>query len=77
MVEDLNDVGMNQAGCSKSLVPKPVDERWVVSEVLGEQLDSNLPLEAFVRRKVDGAHPARTKAAFKLVTACDYVTRWH
>ena len=61
-VEDLHDVGVDQARGRLRLALEARHERGVVGEVLGEQLDRHLALQAQVEREVDGGHPAEARA---------------
>ena len=55
-VEDLDDVGVHEPGGGQRLAPEARDELAVVGQVLGEQLDRHVALQARVearRRTVD------------------------
>ena len=62
-VEHLDDVGVHEPGRRQRLAAESGDERRVVGEVLGEQLDRDVALEALVERELDGRHPADAEAA--------------
>ena len=49
----------------------PRDERWIVGQMLGQQLDRDVALEALVERQVDGRHAADSEASFQAVSPCD------
>ena len=70
-VEDLDDVGVHQAGGGERLAAEALDERGVVGEVLGEQLDGDLALEPAVEGQVDGRHAAEAEPVAELVAADD------
>jgi hypothetical protein len=71
MVEDLDDIRVDKARCGQGLVAEAVDEGWVISKVLCQQLHCDLAFKPLVHRKMDRAHTTRAKAALKLVTPCD------
>ena len=66
-VEDLDDVGMHQSSGSLCLTLKTRDERRILREVLSEQLDSDLALQAIVEGEMNGRHASEAKPALELV----------
>ena len=70
-VEDLHDVGVHQARGGLGLALEARHERGFVGEVLGEQLDRDLALEAQVEGEMDGGHPAEAEAALEAVAPGD------
>ena len=70
-VEHLHDVRMHQAGGRQRLAPETRDERRVVGEVLGQQLDRHVALEPLVERQLHGRHPADAEAALDPVPPDD------
>ena len=62
-VEDLHDVRVHQARGGLRLALEAGDECGVIREVLGEQLDGHLALQAQVEREVHGGHPAEAEPA--------------
>ena len=70
-VEDLHDVGVHQARGGLRLALEARDERGIVGEVLGEQLDRDLALQAQVEREVHGGHPAEAEPALQAVAPGD------
>ncbi len=70
-VEHLDDVRMHEARCRQRLAAEPRHERWVIGEVLGQQLDRHVTLEPAVEREVDGRHSANPEPALNPVPACD------
>ena len=71
-VEHLNDVRMHEPGRRQRLAPEARYERRVVGEVLGEQLDRHVALEALVERQLHGGHAADAEAAFHPVPPDDH-----
>ena len=57
-VEDLHDVGVHEPRGGERLAAEARDELRVVGEVLGEQLDRDVALQAAVEREHDGRHAA-------------------
>ena len=72
-VEDLHDVRVHEARGRQRLAAKARDELAVVGEMLGQQLDRDLALEAAVDRDLDGRHAAVAEALPELVAAGDDV----
>ena len=70
-VEHLHDVGVHEARRRLRLALEARHERGVVGEVLGEQLDRHLALEAQVEREVHGGHPAEAQPALQAVAPGD------
>ena len=70
-VEHLDDVRVHEPGGRERLAPEPGDERRIVGEVLGQELQRDVALEAAVEREVDGRHPADAESAFDPVPARD------
>ena len=70
-VEHLDDVGVHQPGRCQRLAAEARDERRVVGEVLGEQLQRHVALEPLVERQVDRRHAADAEAALDPVAPCD------
>ena len=73
-VEDLHDVGVDQArGCLR-LALEARHEGGVLGQVLGQQLDRHPPLQALVEGEVDGRHAAEAQSAFEPVAARDLLS---
>src|SRR5438093_1078828 len=53
------------------LALKPRDERRVLRQVLGEQLDGHRALQSHVEGQVDGGHAAEPKPPFHAVAPSD------
>ena len=70
-VEDLDDVGVHQPRGRLRLALEARHEGGVVGEVLGEQLDRHLALQAQVEREVHGRHPAEAEPALQAVAPGD------
>ena len=70
-VEHLDDVGVHQPGRRQGLAAEARHERGVVGEVLGQQLDRDVALQALVEREVDGRHAADAEAPLEPVAAGD------
>ena len=70
-VEHLDDVGVHQPRGRLRLALEARHERRVVGEVLGEQLDGDLALQAQVEREVHGGHPAEAEPALQAVAPGD------
>ena len=62
-VEDLHDVRVDQPGGGERLAAEAGHESRVVGEMLGEQLDRDIALQALVERQLDRGHPADAEAA--------------
>jgi hypothetical protein len=60
-VKDLDDVGMGELGGETRLPEEAVVKAGRVSEVLGENLDRDAPLELSIACEVDGGHAAAPK----------------
>ena len=73
-VEHLDDVRMHQARGGERLAPEARDERRVVGEVLGEQLQRDVALEPLVEGEVHGRHAADAEPALDPVAPCDCLT---
>ena len=58
LVADADDVGVAEHGRGPGLAGEPVDERRVVREVLGHDLDGDGPVQPQIGRGVDGGHAA-------------------
>ena len=74
-VEHLHDVRVNQACGGLRLALETRDERRILGEVLGEQLDGHLALQAQIEGEVDGGHPAETESALQAVAPGDLYRR--
>ena len=61
-VVHLDHVGVDQLCSRERLPPEPRHEAIVLGQVLGQQLDGDLPLQDVVARAVDGRHPAGSEA---------------
>ena len=70
-VEDLHDVGVDQARRGLCLALEARHERGVLGEVLGEQLHRDLALQAQVEGEVNGGHPAEAEPALQAVAPGD------
>ena len=70
-VEHLDDVGVHQAGGGQRLAAEARDERRVVGQMLGQQLDRDVALEPAVEREVHGRHAADPEAAFDPIAPGD------
>ena len=70
-VEHLNDVRVHEPGSGERLAAEARDERRVVGEVLGQQLQRDVALEALVEGEVHGRHAADAEPALDPVAACD------
>ena len=70
-VEHLHDVRVHEARRRLRLALEARDERRVVGEVLGEQLDRDLALQAQVEREVHGRHAAEAEPALEPVAPGD------
>ena len=57
-VEHLHDVRVHEPRRGQRLAAEARDERRVVGEVLGEQLDRDVALQPAVERELHGRHPA-------------------
>jgi hypothetical protein len=76
-IEHLHDVRVHEPGGGERFAPEPGDERRVVGEVLGEQLDRDVALEPAVERQVHGRHPAHAEPALDPVPAGDRLLVGH
>ena len=74
-VEHLHDVRVHQPGGGQRLAAEARDERRVVGQVLGQQLDRDVALEPLVERQVDRRHPADAEAALDPVAPGDRLSR--
>ena len=70
-VEHLDDVRVDQPRGGERLAAKARDERRVVGEVLGQQLERDVALESLVEGEMDGRHPADAEPALDPVSPCD------
>ena len=70
-VEDLDDVRVHELRRRQRLALEARHERRVVGEVLGEQLDRDVALQARVHRQVDGRHAAEPEAPLEPVAPGD------
>ena len=66
-VEHLHDVGVHEAGGGQRLAAEARDEVRVLGEVLGQQLDRDVALQARVEGQLHGRHPAGPQAALESV----------
>ena len=66
-VEDLDDVGVHEPRGGERLAAEARDEARVLGQVLGQQLDRDVALQARVERELDGRHAADAEAAVELV----------
>ena len=74
-VEDLDDVGVHEPCGGERLALEPRDERGVLGQVLGQQLDRHLALQPAVEGQMDGRHAAQPQAVAELVAAGDLLAR--
>ena len=70
-VEDLDDVGVHEPRGRQRLAAEARRRTSVVGEVLGQQLDRDLALEALVEGEVHGRHAADAEAALEPVAPGD------
>ena len=70
-VEHLHDVRVDQPRGGLCLALEARDEGGVVGEMLGQQLDGDLALEAQVHREMDGRHAAEAEPALEPVAPGD------
>ena len=70
-VEDLHDVGVDQACRRLRLALEARHERGVLGEVLGQQLHRHRALQAQVEGEVNGGHPAEAQPALQAVAPSD------
>ena len=70
-IEHLDDVGVHEPGGGEGLPPEPRDERGVVGEMFGQQLDRDVALEPVIEREMDGRHPTDPEAAFDPIPTGD------
>src|SRR5438270_918596 len=70
-VEHLDYVWMNEPRGGQRLAAKARDERRVVGEVLGQQLDRHVALQPPVEREVHGRHASDAEPSFELVAPSD------
>jgi hypothetical protein len=66
-VVDLDDVRVDEARDGQRLAPEARDEVAVLGEVLGEELDRDVALQARVEGELDGRHATDAEAAFEAV----------
>jgi hypothetical protein len=71
-VEHLDDVGVHQPRGRQGLAAEARHERGVVGEMLGEQLDRDVALQALVEREVNGRHAADSEAPVDPVAPGDH-----
>ena len=64
-VVDLDHVRVLKAGGGQGLAPEAGDERLVVGQVLGEELDRDLALEHVIAGEEDGGHATGAQAALE------------
>ena len=76
-VEDLDDVGVHEPRDGQRLAPEARDELAVVGEVLGQQLDGDVALEARVEGAHDGRHAADAEPLAQLVAAGEDLAGHH
>ena len=72
-VEDLHDVRVHEARRGQRLAAEAVDEVRVLGQVLGQQLDRDVALEAGVEGQLDGGHAADADPALEPVAAREEV----
>ena len=70
-VEHLDDVRVHEPGGGQRLAAEAGDERRVVGQVLGQQLDRHVALEALVEGQLHGRHAADAEAALDPVPPGD------
>ena len=70
-VEHLDDVRVHEPGGGERLAAEAGDERRVVGQVLGQQLDRHVALEALVEGQLHGGHPTDAEAALDPVAPDD------
>ena len=70
-IEHLHDVRVDQPGGRQCLATEAGHERRVVREMLGEQLDRYVALQALVERQLHRGHPADAEAALDPVPPDD------
>ena len=70
-VEHLHDVRMHEPRGSERLSTEARDERRVIGEVLSEELDGDIALEALVESQMDGRHAADPEPALDPITPGD------
>ena len=70
-VVHLHDVGVHEPRRREGLPAEARDEGLVLGQVLRQQLDRHLPLEARVEGAVDGRHAADPQAALEAIAAVD------
>ena len=76
-VEDLDDVGVHEPRDGQRLAPEARDELVVVGQVLGQQLDGHVALEALVEGAHDGRHAADAEALAQLVATREDLAGHH
>jgi hypothetical protein len=70
-VEHLHDVRVHEPGGRQRLAAEARDERRIVREVLGQQLDGDIALEALVEGELHRGHPADAETALDPVAPGD------
>src|SRR6266511_1943575 len=70
-VEHLDDVGVDEPRRRQGLAAEAGDERRIVGQVLGEELDGHRALEPLVEGQLDRGHAAHAEAALEPVAAGD------
>jgi hypothetical protein len=76
-VEHLHDVRVHEPRGGQRLATEAVDEVAVLGEVLGQQLDRDVPLQPRVERELHGRHSADAEAALEPVAAGEQAVRPH
>ena len=76
-VEDLDDVGVHEPRDRQRLAAEARDELVVVGQVLGQQLDGHVALEAIVEGAHDGRHAADAQALAQLVAVREDLAGHH
>ena len=70
-VEDLHDVRVYQTRGGLGLALEARDERRILGEVLGQQLDRHTPFQAHIEREVHRRHPPEPEPALQTVAPGD------
>ena len=74
-VEDLDDVGVHEPRGGQRLAAEARHEARVLGQVLGEQLDRDVALQAGVERELDGRHAADAEAVVEPVAVGEELRR--
>ena len=76
-VEHLDDVRVHEPRRGQRLAAEARDERRVLGQVLGQQLDGDVALQARVEGELDGRHAADAQAALELVAVGEELLGGH